>query len=350
VEIWIAGANVPGMARKLAERAEAAGFDGISFGDTQCVSGDAFVGLTAAALVTTHLKLAVGVTNPVTRHSAATACAIASVQVESNGRAVLGIGRGDSAVSKLNLRAGTVAELEQYVEHLQAYLSGGIVELGGRATRLEWLAAQGLPKVPLDVAATGPAVIGVGARRADRLTFNVGADRERLARNIEVARQARADAGLPPDGLSFGAWLPVAPHMSRPSARELVKGVTAVYARFQAMPGAPQDLVRPEDATSIRGVAENYDNSRHGRADAAHVARLDDDFIDRFAVTGPPDECVERLAGLVELGIDRFLIVGPNALGSPDDYAESHRLLTEVVMPALRRRAGPTGVPPSGGR
>jgi len=350
VEIWIAGANVPGMARELAERAEAAGFDGISFGDTQCISGDAFVGLTAAALVTTHLKLAVGVTNPVTRHSAATACAIASVQVESNGRAVLGIGRGDSAVSKLNLRAGTVAELEQYVQQLQAYLSGGIVELGGRATSLEWLAAQGLPKVPVDVAATGPAVIGVGARHADRLTFNVGADRQRLARNIELARQARADAGLPTDGLSFGAWLPVAPHPSVAAARELVKGVTAVYARFQAMPGAPQDLVRPEDATSIRGVAENYDNSRHGRADADHVARLEADFIDRFAVTGPPDECVERLAGLVELGIDRLLIVGPNPLGSPDDYAESHRLLTEVVMPDLRRRAGPSVLPSSGGR
>jgi len=116
------------------------------------------------------------------------------------------------------------------------------------------------------------------------------------------------------------------------------------------MRGAPQNLIRPEDATSIRGVAENYDNSRHGRADADHVARLEADFIDRFAVTGPPDECVERLAGLVELGIDRFLIVGPNPLGSPDDYAESHRLLTEVVMPDLRRRARPTGVPPSGGR
>src|SRR6185503_3301884 len=133
------------MARKLAERAEAAGFDGISFGDTQCISGDAFVGLTAAALVTTHLKLAVGVTNPVTRHPAATACAIASVQVESKGRAVLGIGRGDSAVSKLHLRAGTVAELEQYVEQLQGYLSGGIVELRGRASSLEWLATSRSP-------------------------------------------------------------------------------------------------------------------------------------------------------------------------------------------------------------
>jgi 5,10-methylenetetrahydromethanopterin reductase len=116
------------------------------------------------------------------------------------------------------------------------------------------------------------------------------------------------------------------------------------------MPGAPQDFIRPEDATSIRGVAENYGNSRHGRADADHVARLEADFIDRFAVRGPPDECVERLAGLVELGIDRFLIVGPSPFGSPDDYAESHRLLTEVVMPRLRRGSRWTGVPPSGGQ
>src|SRR2546421_697964 len=100
VELWTASSNVPGQAATMARAAESDGFDGLSFGDTQCLNADPFVGLTVAASVTTGLKLAVGVTNPVTRHPAATACAIASVQIESGGRAVLGIGRGDSAGSK----------------------------------------------------------------------------------------------------------------------------------------------------------------------------------------------------------------------------------------------------------
>jgi len=337
MEVWIAGSNVAGTAREVARRAEDEGFDGVSFGDTQCINADPFVGLTAAALVTTTLKLEVGVTNPVTRHPAVTACSVASLQVESGGRAVLGIGRGDSAVSRLNLPAAPVEALETYVTRLQRYLAGEVVDLDGKETRLEWLGPLSLPKVPVDVAATGPAVTAVGARLAERVTFNVGADPQRISRSIDLVRHARLAAGLEPTALSLGAWIPVAPHPSVAAARRLVKGVTAVYARFQAMPGYPADAVPAEDAGVIRALGEHYDNSRHGRADATHVALLEDDFIDRFAVVGTAEQCVEKLWGLTELGLDRFLMVGPNRLGSPDDYVASRRLLTEVVIPELRR-------------
>jgi 5,10-methylenetetrahydromethanopterin reductase len=337
MEVWIAGSNVPGTAKDVARRAEGEGFDGLSFGDTQCINGDPFVGLTAAATVTTTLKLGVGVTNPVTRHPAATACAIASVQVESAGRAVLGIGRGDSAVSRLNRPAASVKALERYVKQLQGYLAGKAVDLDGKESSLEWLGALSWPKVPVDVAATGPAVIAVGARLAERVTFNVGADGQRLSRNVARARDTRRAAGLDPAKLSLGAWVPVAPHPSTAVGRDLVKGVTAVYARFQAMPGHPTDAIRREDSAVIKALGEHYDNSRHGRADATHVALLDDDFIDRFAVVGPPERCIERLWRMVELGLDRLLIVGPNRLGAPNEATLSRRLLTDVVVPELRR-------------
>ena len=55
------------------------------------------------------------------------------------------------------------------------------------------------PKVPLDVAATGPRVIGVGARHAERITFAVGASHDRIRGSVERARQAalaRAERAL----------------------------------------------------------------------------------------------------------------------------------------------------------
>ena len=110
VELWTAGVNVPGQAQELARQATADGYDGISMGDTVTLSADPYVGLTAAGYASPNLKLLVGVTNSVTRHPALTAAAIVSVQIESKGRAVLGIGRGDSAVSKFGLKASTAAE------------------------------------------------------------------------------------------------------------------------------------------------------------------------------------------------------------------------------------------------
>ena len=48
-----------------------------------------------------------------------------------------------------------------------------------------------MPKVPVDVAASGPKVIALGATLGDRVTFAVGADPERIAWALETARAAR---------------------------------------------------------------------------------------------------------------------------------------------------------------
>ena len=59
--------------------------------------------LALAARATERLGLGPAVTNPVTRHPAVTAAAVATLQVESEGRAVVVFGRGDSAVLQLGI-------------------------------------------------------------------------------------------------------------------------------------------------------------------------------------------------------------------------------------------------------
>ncbi|HEY5153953.1 MAG TPA: LLM class flavin-dependent oxidoreductase, partial [Acidimicrobiales bacterium] len=81
-----------GMAEAMAERAERGGWDGISLTDSQNLIGDPFIAMALGAKVTDRLKFMTGVTNPATRHPAALATAIATVQEVSGGRAILGIG------------------------------------------------------------------------------------------------------------------------------------------------------------------------------------------------------------------------------------------------------------------
>src|ERR1051325_10090329 len=105
---WTAGANAPATVTGQARRAEEDGWDGLGLVDSQNLAGDPYAGLTLAATVTTTLKLATAVTNPMTRRPAVTAAAIAGVQAESDGRAVLGIGRGDSALAHIGLAPAPV--------------------------------------------------------------------------------------------------------------------------------------------------------------------------------------------------------------------------------------------------
>src|SRR4029453_6230265 len=96
-------ARIPekGTAVVQAERAERAGWDGITFTDSQNLVGDPFVAVALASRVTERLRFATGGTNVFTRHPAALANAAVTVQEESGGRFVLGIGRGDTAMFHL---------------------------------------------------------------------------------------------------------------------------------------------------------------------------------------------------------------------------------------------------------
>jgi alkanesulfonate monooxygenase SsuD/methylene tetrahydromethanopterin reductase-like flavin-dependent oxidoreductase (luciferase family) len=109
--------------------------------DSENLVGDPYVELALAARDTTRLRLAVAVTNPVTRHPAVTASAIATLQIESGGRAVLVLGRGDSAVLQLGMRPATTAQLERAVGDVRAFLRGEDVPTatGARAS-MAWIA------------------------------------------------------------------------------------------------------------------------------------------------------------------------------------------------------------------
>ena len=196
-EVWATGISLPGVAVRMAQRAEADGFDGWFVVDSQNLAGDCYVALALAAEATERIKLGTGVTNPYTRHPAVTASAIASVHASSGGRAVLGIGRGDSALAHLGLAPAPVAVFERYLAQVQAYLRGDAVSFaelavdtvaevgtldladGPASSRLQWL-PRDLPKVPVTVAASGPRVIDAAARLADRVTLALGADPERV--------------------------------------------------------------------------------------------------------------------------------------------------------------------------
>ena len=64
----------------------------------QLAMKDVYAGLVVAALNTSRIGLGTGVTNAVTRHPTITANASAAIDEISHGRAILGLGAGDSAL------------------------------------------------------------------------------------------------------------------------------------------------------------------------------------------------------------------------------------------------------------
>ena len=271
-EFWTLGTSIPGQIGAAASQAETDGWDGVVFVDSQNLRPDCFTTMAFALAATTRLKVSPGVTNPLTRHPAVAASAMAALHHESGGRVSYGIGRGDSALAYIGMAPCSVPHFERYVRSVKTFLDGGRVAFSDLGVDVDvagieslhlhdeptesWLRWTGgnAVGVPVEVVASGPKVIGVGGRHADIVTFTLGADPDRIRWGMESARAAAVDGGRDPDTLRFGAYVNVACHDDIEVARTLVSGGLASFSRFAAMHGK---AVGP--STTMTGVLEKID-------------------------------------------------------------------------------------------
>lgn len=359
MELWASGVSAPRGIMRVAKELEEKGWDGLSVVDSQNLSGDSFVSLAMAATVTERLKLGTGVSNSITRNAAALATAIASVHSVSRGRAVLGIGRGDSALAHLGRAPARVEQFERYLRHLQSYLAGESVpfdeivdiptelappmselQLAEAPTdsRIAWIGEtqSGYRKVPVEVTASGPRVIAVAARTADRVMFTLGAAPDRITWGIELARQARQEVGLDPDTIAYGSYISCACHPDIEVARRLVQGGLTVHARFGVMHGKTSGPLSDHQKEVMQNLRSAYDMRKHTHGDSAQAGVLTPEFIDQFAAVGTPDRVIDKLQALQRLGLDKFILNGGWRSDNTTDGATAKQLLETEVLPALR--------------
>lgn len=303
-----------------AQSAEQLGFSSIVYADTQCLTPEVWSQLMLVASATERIEIGTGVTNPVTRDPSVTASAALGLQVASGGRVVLGIGRGDSSMAKIGRRPAPPPDFELYLERLRAYLDGEEVDREGSPSRIEWLDDCEVPRVPIEVAATGPKVIDIAARRADRICFAVGADTGRLSECLVRARRSAEVAGRDPHSLRFGAFVNCVVHEDREVAREAIRGGLSVFAHFSGFRGMDIDSLSQGTREAARQLRSGYDMKNHAVAASAHAQALDAEFIHRFGIAGPLEEAISRFEEIRDAGID-FVRVVPGSRDMPRDVA-----------------------------
>ncbi len=304
-------------------RAETLGFGGVWVADSQSVFRDAFMALTLFADRTSHMELATGVTNVTTRHPAVLAHSFATLDEYSNGRAVLGIGVGDSAVYNIGEKPARLKRMEEIINVLRKLMAGEEVNFDGRDIRVSWPPR----KVPVVIACTGPRSLQLAGRIADGVLFQVGADPDLVRyakKNIGIGAE---QAGRDLSGIKLYQRLAFAVSEDRDQVRAEARGYASVAAGtiYSAVPkeDIPADL-RQE----LKIMKEKYDYQQHGNMDSEHAGLITDRILDAVAITGTPDEVIPRLRGLTDLGVENFVL--PIATKRPDVVINT---LAEKVMP-----------------
>ncbi len=304
----------------LAQHAEELGFAGIWVADSQSIFRDAFCALALCAARTRKLKLATGVTNPVTRHPAILACSFATLDELSGGRAVLGIGVGESSVETLSLRPARIARLEQAALALRGLLAGEEVSWDGARIRMTWR----VQPIPIVFASSGPRSLEAAGRVADGVLFQVGATPAMVS--YAFGHIERGAAGRP---VTRYMRLACSVDHDRGAARSAAAGYVAAAAGT-VFRSAPAEMLDEGLVGDIRALKERYDYYEHTSSAAPHTELVTDRILDSIAIAGTPEEAVPRFRELVALGVDEFVLT----ITSPRPE-KTLRILAEEVLPAL---------------
>lgn len=257
---------------KFVSGLEAEGVERIWVIDSQLAMKDVYAGLIVAALNTTRIGLGTGVTNAVTRHPTVTANAIAAVDEISHGRAVLGLGAGDSALYGIGLMPQKVAEVEEAIAYFRSKAASVPIFLAVSQQRMCELAGR-----------VADGAIVMGPARPDMVRRQVGWVRAGGRTDVEIAFIASTSTDI-----------------------EDVRSWASTQARLLShYKELPASLERFHD--EIRLSAESYDFAEHLSTTAGHSEAVSDDLVRALAVVGTADECTARLRELRECGVERFI-------------------------------------------
>jgi probable F420-dependent oxidoreductase len=293
---------------ELVELAEQHGFEYAWTYDSHILWQESYATLPLAAARTNRIKLGHFVTNPGIRDPTITASWYATMQDLSNGRMVMGIGRGDSSRRVVGLKPVRVAEFEASCRMIKDLMNGRKVEWNDKELELSWVRTE-LPEIPMWIAGYGPRALAVAGRVSDGVIIQL-ADPVIIQWIMDTARRAAEEAGRDPSELKCIVGAPSHISDDIADAREQVRWFPAMVSNHV------MDLIEkygweseiPETLTDYVKARKFYDYKDHSRVGAAHGEFVTDEICDRFCVLGTAEQATQKLRELEAVGVDQFNI------------------------------------------
>ena len=296
---------------RLVELFKLAESNGFEYGwtyDSHVLWQESFPLLTLAVEATSTMKFGHCVTNPGTREPTVLASGYATLHDISEGRMVMGIGRGDSARRFIGQQPVKVAEFERRLAMIKDFMNGREVNWNEKDLQLKWVRPE-LPEIPMHVAGYGPKALAVAGRVGDGVIIQL-ADPVIVQWIMDTARKAAEEAGRDPDALECIVCAPSHISDDIADAREQVRWFPAMVSNhvMDLIERYGFDSEIPKELTDFVRARKFYDYEEHSRVGAKHGEFVTDDICDRFCVLGTAEQATAKLKELESVGVDQFNI------------------------------------------
>ncbi len=314
---------VPDNLDQIAKRskfAEDSGFDQVWIAESHLTCRDHNVALAVGIQATSSIKIGPGVSNPVLHDDTVSASAAATLDELSGGRLLFGIGSGDTPVYTLGKKMARLATMRTSINRIRSLIRGESIEYTEGVNVNIWSKRD----VPIYTSAEGPKMLAMSGEIADGVLVGSGVYKETVDWVMGHLNNgiANRDSSLGEMDIIFCAVVSV--DRDGTKAREKVRSRVANRAHHNfrmTLDSVPEEF-RPE----IKNLLDNFDVSNW--RDPKHVPLITDYILDRFTITGTPEQCIERIKEAESYGVKSIMIDPPS-----QDFDESLEMFAKEVLP-----------------
>jgi F420-dependent oxidoreductase-like protein len=332
------GYDDPVMWVGLAEEAERAGFH--SVWTSEAYGSDAVSPLAWIGGRTKEIKLGTAIMQMPARTPATTAVTVATLDLLSGGRVLLGLGtsgpqvaegwhgeawgkpltRTREYVSIVRTILQREAPLEHHGEHYDIPYSGE--DATGLAKPLKTILHPPRADVPIYLAAIGPKNVALAAEIADGW-LPIFFSPERFAEtHAPMLEEGFASRGGRPDGWDLAAHVPVLVADDVQAARDFLKPLLALYVGGMGARGQNFYARLAERYGYADAAATIQDLYLDGKKNEA-IAAVPDALVDEVALVGDGGRIADRVAAFRDCGVTTLVL--------QTRQPEALRLLADVV-------------------
>lgn len=283
--------------------------------------------LAAAVLhATERLVVGTGITSPFRRHPQTLAIETATLNELSGKRFILGLGAAERLIKTFRIAGTPIEGMKDAFAIIRGMYASDNFTYDGRVFAVTTPQTRLTPKPRIYMGALGPRMLDLAGELADgvilsrRATFSSKYTKYAIERVTKKAREVGRD----PSQIDSVGFFETILARDGDEARRFAKKVLGTYT----IPGTPQNVLDLE-GISEADIATVKTSYLRGNLDAA-ISHVTDDLVDKFALAGSPDECLEKLRKRIGTGLKCpiLYIHGP-------DRKLAAQLAAEKIVPNL---------------
>jgi probable F420-dependent oxidoreductase len=275
----------------------------------------------AAAGVSTRTRIATAATNHNLRHPVVTAAYASTMHLLTEGRFMLGLGRGIKPIfDAFGLPAVTTAQLEDFAGLMRRLWQGEtVVDYDGPAGRYPALVLDRDFRldIPLGITAFGPHTLELAGRAFDEVILHTFFSDETLQRCVRTVKEAAERAGRDPGRVRVWSVLAtVGDHLPAEARLRKSVGRLATYLQIygdllvRTNNWDPQVLERFREDPVVRSYGRTMLDGKATIPELEHLAGILPDEWTAPMASGSPEECANEVRRQMDLGADAVILHG----------------------------------------